>query len=140
MRLADDPIGSTHQLTEAAHIEAGSSASVTVVTGDTIVERTGVVPTVVKIDVEGYELEVLKGMRHVLTELSLRAIFCEIHFALLEERGQPFAPIEIERILNEAGFDVRYTDSSHIQAVRETGFDRSHINGITTKQRVGAAP
>lgn len=44
-------------------------------------------PSVVKIDVEGYELEVIRGMQRTLR--GVRALFVEVHFQILEQRGTP---------------------------------------------------
>lgn len=74
-------------------------------------------PDVVKIDVEGFELEVIRGMRTVLS--SVRAGFIEVHFALLEERGMRQAPSEIVSELKGLGFGtVKWVDASHIMALR----------------------
>ncbi len=118
MRLAPDPLGATHQLVDSVNVGSGTGVHVAVVTCDAYCERARMVPNVIKIDVEGFEYEVFKGMKRLLAEPQLRGVFCEMHFALLEHRGQMFAPIEIERLLVQAGFQVTYTDSSHIQAVR----------------------
>lgn len=120
MRLAADPLGATHQLTDDPHAGSGAGAPVTIVTADSYVARSRIVPNIIKIDVEGFEYEVFKGMKGLLAEPSLRGLFCEMHFALLESRGQMFAPVEIERLLTQAGFAVTYTDSSHIQAIRSS--------------------
>ncbi len=118
MKLAADPLGATHQLVDQAHPSSEEAAQVTIVTADSYAARSRTVPDVIKIDVEGFEYEVFKGMKALLTEPKLRGLFCEMHFALLESRGQMFAPVEIERLLTHAGFEVTYTDSSHIQAIR----------------------
>ena len=118
MKLASDPLGATHQLVDSAHSAVEASAQVTIVTADSYVARSRAIPNIVKIDVEGFEYEVFKGMKTLLAEPTLRGVFCEMHFALLESRGQMFAPVEIERLLTRAGFEVNYTDSSHIQAIR----------------------
>jgi FkbM family methyltransferase len=118
MKLAADPLGATHQLVDREHSGSEMGAQVAIVTADSYVACNRTVPNVIKMDVEGFEYEVFKGMKALLTEPKLRGVFCEMHFALLESRGQMFAPVEIERLLSHAGFKVEYTDSSHIQAVR----------------------
>lgn len=120
MRMASDPLGATHQLSDDEGSSSETAVRVTILTADTYMERSKIVPNIVKIDVEGFEYDVFKGMKRLLREPQLRAIFCEVHFALLENRGQEFAPIEIERLLRDAWFDVKYTDSSHIQAIRRS--------------------
>lgn len=75
-------------------------------------------PSVVKIDTEGFELEVIKGMSNIMRDTRLRELFVEIHFRLLEQRGEEGAPVEIEKILKNAGFKCRWVDSSHIHGFR----------------------
>jgi hypothetical protein len=76
------------------------------------------VPNVVKIDVEGFELEVLSGMKQILANRALKAVGIEVHFKLLQERGLTRAPRQMESLLQEAGFLCSWPDSSHIFAVR----------------------
>lgn len=75
-------------------------------------------PNVMKIDVEGYELEVIQGMSRLLSSKTLRSVFVEVHFALLHARGLDHAPATILRLLREHGFQVRWVDPSHIGAHR----------------------
>lgn len=75
-------------------------------------------PNVIKIDVEGYEGEVLSGLKHCLKSPSLRAIGVEVHFGILAERGLPSMPRKIEHMLRDSGFKVRWPDSSHLIAMR----------------------
>jgi FkbM family methyltransferase len=75
-------------------------------------------PNVIKIDVEGYEQEVIEGMPRLLASKELRSVFVEVHFALLHERKLDQAPAAIVRILGEHGFRVHWVDPSHIGAHR----------------------
>jgi Methyltransferase FkbM domain len=85
-------------------------------------------PDVIKIDVEGHELQVLKGVSDTLHGDRVRAIFVEMHFALLAAEGCGEAPREIERLLKSRGFAIRWPDPSHLHAFREgeTFFTRGH--------------
>ena len=88
-------------------------------TGDSVAQQhMGWHPHVMKIDVEGFELEVLRGMSQLLKNPELRTIFCEVHFGLLEERGMPLAPIEITSLLEQEGFCIHWIDRSHLKASR----------------------
>jgi FkbM family methyltransferase len=88
---------------------------VSVIPGDSLVDLP--LPNVVKIDVEGYEPEVIRGMANTLRRV--RAAFVEIHFAILEARGMPQAPSEIVESLRTLGFTtIRWVDASHIMALR----------------------
>jgi len=76
-------------------------------------------PNVIKIDVEGFELEVLNGMHKTLLSPSLRYVFVEVHFSVLVERGHPRAPRDIVQCLTNAGFLTKWLDSSHLAARRQ---------------------
>lgn len=75
-------------------------------------------PNVVKIDVEGYELEVIEGLSGVLGSRSVRSVFVEVHFSLLHNRGLDDAPATILQTLRRQGFEVRWVDPSHLGAFR----------------------
>ena len=77
-------------------------------------------PNAIKIDVEGFECEVLEGLDEHLKQSILRIIGIEVHFGLLKARGLSQAPKQIEELLIERGFNVKWTDASHIVAVRGT--------------------
>src|SRR3982751_6784528 len=96
-----DALGATSSLNSTA---GPDSITVGQHSGDDVVSRgTAPLPHVIKIDVEGSELEVLKGMSRVLCAARLRAICVEVHFGLLLERGVPDAPSQIERLLKDTG-------------------------------------
>lgn len=77
-------------------------------------------PSVVKIDVEGYELEVIRGMPRILR--GVRAAFVEIHFQILEERGMPRGPSLLVKELRGLGLsEITWPDASHIAAFRAPG-------------------
>jgi FkbM family methyltransferase len=113
MEVFDQPQSGTHHLVSEP---APNSVPIKIIAGD---EYPGPTPNVVKIDVEGFEDEVLAGMPRILADPRLRAIFLEVHFALLEQRGKAEAPIQIERKLRSLGFQLKWLrDRSHLQALR----------------------
>jgi FkbM family methyltransferase len=98
---------------------APSSLKVDVAIGDELVSNESMhKPTAVKIDVEGYELDVIEGMKDCLKK-SITKIFEEVHFLEMSKRGIKNGPAEIVRILNDSGFLVRWTDPSHLIAIRQ---------------------
>jgi FkbM family methyltransferase len=93
---------------------------VTMVTADSYIDtHPGKTPNIIKIDVEGYELEVLQGMDKLLQSSNLRALFIEVHFSNLSHRGMRDAPATIVALLELAGFTVCWLDASHISATRK---------------------
>lgn len=58
-------------------------------------------PTVIKLDVEGSELEVLKGMKHIFQSKTLKAVIFEEDSSLLKKKENP-----LYKMLNEAGFGI----------------------------------
>ena len=75
-------------------------------------------PSVIKIDVEGFEGEVLDGLGALLAGQSLKAICAEVHFRALSERGKPTEPARMVRLLKEHNFTLTWTDKSHFVARR----------------------
>lgn len=73
-------------------------------------------PDVVKLDVEGFELDVLKGMSNILLSGRLKYLFIEVHFSILADRDQAGAPREIVHRIKQAGMHVDWVDPSHLVA------------------------
>lgn len=118
MREGDDEFGATSRIVTQG---AGESkvTRVDIATGDLIFSRgLAAAPTIIKIDTEGFELDVLNGMQEILNRATLRAVFIEVHFGILAERGLSAAPGRIERLLSEKGFRNRWLDLSHLAAYR----------------------
>jgi FkbM family methyltransferase len=95
-----------------------NSIPVVISRGDTMRSRLGRAPNVVKVDVEGFEEEVLLGMGEVLTSPELRSVLVEVHFLKLEMRGRATAPVRIEKLLKGKGFSTNWVDASHLVATR----------------------
>lgn len=70
-------------------------------------------PSVVKIDVEGFEMDVLKGMSDVLSDIEY--ILIELHYPGMEEYNS--TPESLVRLLEKKGFQVelRASDDTEIQ-------------------------
>ena len=74
------------------------------VTLDQIAQDYKLIPTHIKIDVEGYEAAVLKGGRKILSQESTPLLFIELHNQIIREHGND--PIETLYILEELGFEI----------------------------------
>jgi FkbM family methyltransferase len=106
-----------NQIVAAANGDA--TVEIQVYSGDGAQAELGLPPpNVIKIDVEGFELEVIQGMPGVLSSKALRSVFVEVHFSLLHNRGLDDAPARILKILRSRGFGVHWADPSHISARR----------------------
>ena len=113
----NDQLRATSNLQLVDKCKKGPTVSVR--TGDSMVARGDVgPPQIIKIDVEGFELDVLQGMPEVLQSSNLRAVFIEVHFGCLEARGLRNAPKQIEDLLRGAGLQIKWLDPSHLVATR----------------------
>ncbi|MCU0808614.1 MAG: FkbM family methyltransferase [Candidatus Contendobacter sp.] len=119
MSLEVDPLAATHRVVESGAGGGGAIVQVEVRSSASIVaEEPELFPNVVKIDVEGHEGAVMDGMQSLLPDRRLRCVGIEVHFGLLDERGESARPKQIEQTLARHGFQVRWTDPSHLLAVR----------------------
>jgi FkbM family methyltransferase len=85
------------------------------VTGDSLIQDEEIPePTVMKIDVEGAEVRVLRGLETTLRNSECRLIFCEIHFPMKEEIRSPEDydddPYEVYDHLRDHGFSITQLD------------------------------
>jgi FkbM family methyltransferase len=96
----------------------GSAVPVKTSRGDSLVAAGYEAPTFMKIDVEGFEGEVLDGMGSALDLPSLHTICVEVHFSILTGRGKPYEPTRIVRLLEDRQFAIKWVDRSHFIAGR----------------------
>jgi FkbM family methyltransferase len=76
-------------------------------------------PTLIKIDVEGAELDVFEGLQQTLKDPGCRSVICEVHFSILQAKGQGDAPMRITKLLDECGFErITWIDRSHLAAFK----------------------
>ncbi len=117
MVLDDNPLAPTHRVVGPAN--SGNAVAVAVRSSASIVaQEPHLFPNLVKIDVEGHEGAVMEGMRDLLADRRLRCIGIEVHFGLLDERGEGDRTKQMEQILTQHGFTLCWTDLSHLLAVR----------------------
>lgn len=119
LEQGNDPLGATSRIIDKTIEESERQITIQVSSGDQLISS-GVVliPNIIKIDTEGYELDVLHGLTETLRQKELRTLCIEVHFGLLKERGLPNASSDIEKLLVHSGFALAWPDASHVVATR----------------------
>jgi FkbM family methyltransferase len=107
-----DDLGATSRICEDS--EVGEVVEVRV--GDDLIAEGLPGPNVIKMDVEGFEGEVLKGLSRGPLSPELIAVGIKVHFGILRDRGHGNMPRQIEQMLRDAGFRIDWPDASHILA------------------------
>lgn len=110
-----DALGATSQVVD----DESAEDTVEIRVGDSLVLENAIPPpNAIKMDVEGFEGEVLEGLKSCLASPRLRAVGVEVHFGILHQRGLSHVPHDIEAALKAAQFSVIWPDQSHLLATR----------------------
>lgn len=97
----------------------GETITTNIETADNIIKtKFASIPNYIKIDVEGYELFVLRGMNLLLKNSILRNLMIEVHHSIMDDLNLPDGPKQIIKILKDNNFKVEWIDPSHILATR----------------------
>ncbi len=113
--VSESPPSGAHSLFSKQGGDLHSSVPVEVYPGDLWrKENARPAPAALKVDVEGFEEEVLTGLSETLRDERCRTVMCEVHFAILEANGQKDAPARLERMLQASGFKTSWIDLSHL--------------------------
>ena len=95
--------------------DAASGIPVAFTTIDHLCAGGGLRPAIIKIDVEGFEPEVLDGARQTL--LGFRPVVClELHLDMLEQRGRPLQTLLAG--VESAGYTFETTDGTRVTAAQ----------------------
>ena len=114
-----DDLGATSRIVRNNAKEEAAVEHVPLVAGDDLVASGEVdSPTFIKIDVEGFEPEVMQGLSRTLANGVVREVIIEMHFSLLAARGLAGAARDIEDRLRADGFKLSWLDASHLHAHR----------------------
>jgi FkbM family methyltransferase len=120
--FTDDPSSPTNQLVDINKKDFSNQKTikVRVAKADTLIKKLNLpTPNIIKIDVEGFEFEVLNGMKKILQQKTLREIFVEVHFAKLKKKKLKNAVFLICKILKDNKFSISWLDPSHLRAFRK---------------------
>ena len=111
LELPDDQAGAVGSV-EISSVDDGDTVDVDLVPGDDVIGPDGLpAPDVMKIDVDGGEMEVLTGLEDTLRNRSCRLIFCEIHPDALLNYGA--TEQEVRDMLTELGYSLSDRNISH---------------------------
>jgi len=124
---ADDAAGANHALLQDGGDGADRMLDVSVSRGDRFVDAGDLIsPTVLKIDVEGAEADVLDGLSTLLADDPPRLVYVEVHESRLPEFGS--SADDVRERLREAGYDLTRLQSRsdvnyHLKARHSGGAD-----------------
>ena len=118
--LADDTTAGTHKLEPGADKTSNAVQHVKVMTMDRLIERDGLsVPGVIKIDVEGWEEQVLQGGLKTIASPECKAIMIEMHFSIYAAEKDSGRATRITQLLQQSGFTkLTWVDPSHLFATK----------------------
>jgi FkbM family methyltransferase len=98
--------------------------------GDTLVTTgTAAQPSVVKVDVEGWEFAALKGMAAILGDASCRLLLLEVHSYYLHNLG--YDVDDLRTLIEGFGFQIVHEDIRH--TIQETGIKAEQRHWICQK-------
>ena len=109
---------------DAAH-PASERTTATGVTVDGLCRRLGLRPTHLKIDVEGFEVEILRGAQETLRASPRPLVFIELHNAMVRGHGGDNAAAIRE--LQDAGYTLFQVDGSPASAGSLLQCDLVHV-------------
>ena len=107
--------------------ESDSTIMVEAITGDRLCERMGFVPDVIKIDVEGHEVKVVRGLAGTIRKAK-PLVFVELHPARINREGDRLIDLldfferegyEAQSLSTQRGFDKFATATTDTRAIFE---------------------
>lgn len=111
LELPEDQAGAIGSVETSAK-KNENSLEIDLVPGDDVIGPDGLpTPDVLKIDVDGGEMDVLRGLENTLRNENCRLIFCEIHPSALQDYGS--TEEEVLNMLEEIGYSITQKTVSH---------------------------
>ncbi|MFT5208266.1 MAG: FkbM family methyltransferase [Candidatus Omnitrophota bacterium] len=114
-----DAESGTHSLLKnSGNANESAQQMVSIYRGDEFyIKQKLAIPNIIKLDVEGFELNVLLGLKNVLLDQRCQSILCEVHFQILSDNNLMDTPSKIINLLKICGFkNIRWLDLSHFLA------------------------
>jgi FkbM family methyltransferase len=112
------PESPSNSLVAFRHGDRAIGERVHVTTGARLIRDGYPCPDVIKIDVEGFEEDVLWGFRESLGDTCCATILMEVHFNVSQERGFLRAPARAMSLLHDFGFKTNWLSPNHLKASR----------------------
>ena len=111
-----------HAVVAGTGVNESSGVSVEKRTGDELCASLGFEPDVIKIDVEGHEVKVFKGLREIINRCR-PLIFLEVHPSRIRQEGDRLE--NLTQILSEFGYRAELTggEAVDIQAITKFSTD-----------------
>ena len=108
-----------HAVATPAGTAAGGNMLIEKTTGDLLCNKLSFRPDAIKIDVEGHEVKVLRGLTDILKSCR-PSIFIELHPSMIEAEGDTLD--EIANLVNDLGFCVKHPMQGMIPLAKLTQF------------------
>jgi FkbM family methyltransferase len=121
LRQSVDPRGGNSSLVQrSAEIDASAPdfRDVSIASPARLLQEGVTPPTFVKIDVEGHEIEVLRGLKMILGNSEFRGGVIEVHFRELKEKGYSDPQRAVIDMLRPYHFSFSWLDFSHLHFSR----------------------
>jgi FkbM family methyltransferase len=118
-----------HAVIAGTGVDKSTGISVEKKTGDELCASLNFEPDVIKIDVEGHELKVLKGLRQTLSR-NRPMLFLEVHPGRIREEGDRLE--DLAQIFTDLGYRSEFTNGQTV--------DVAAIPAFTTDQRLVLLP
>ena len=105
---SDTPNFGAHSFVQRTDYKVKKKGSyIKVITGDELIKNMNIeIPDMMKIDVEGAEILVLKGMENLLRNSKLKMILCEVHINLLPLFNS--SEHEVVKIIKKESFNLDF--------------------------------
>ncbi len=103
-----DEVGAGSHSLASGYQQGSRAVEIEIKSGDQFAESSGSYPNVIKLDVEGAELSVLRGFEQTLKAGRLRELFVEVHPEAMGHFGD--TPDELKRWMENHNYECKWGD------------------------------